>query len=150
MNGIFHHFLNIYPVISTTSYSGLRCQYSLSIIYHKSIRPRAGLSLQNSGTKAAVLTKRRPSTANSGIKVAVLLGMNRCGSFPHLALSLASEQILKDLKRSQGYQCGGEESGFGNWALRTSPKFTKELNISSIKVFDQIRDPEIPIILRPK
>ena len=31
--------------------------------------------------------------------------------FPHPTLSLASEQTLKDLK-SQGHQCGGEESGF--------------------------------------
>ena len=34
------------------------------------------------------------------------------------------------------------------WALRTSPKFTTGV-ISSIKVFDQFRDPEIPITLRP-
>ena len=52
-------------------------------------------------------------------KVAVLIGINRCGSFPcfpyppPLSLSLASEQTLKDLKRSQGHQRGGEESGFG-------------------------------------
>ena len=30
------------------------------------------------------------------------------------------------------------------WALRTSPKFT-----SFIRVFDQIRDPKMPITLRP-
>ena len=36
-----------------------------------------------------------------------------------------------------------------NWALRTSPKFAQGLNISSIRVFDQNRDPEIPINLRP-
>ena len=36
-----------------------------------------------------------------------------------------------------------------NWALRISPKFThRRLNISSIRVFDQIRDPEIPITSR--
>ena len=70
----------------------------------------------NSGTKAAVLPKGRYSTANSGTQAAVLLGMNRCGSFPLLSaptLSLASEQTLKYLKRSQGHQRGGEESGFG-------------------------------------
>ena len=33
--------------------------------------------------------------------------------FSHPILSLVSEQTLKDLKRSQGHQCGGEESGFG-------------------------------------
>ena len=34
-------------------------------------------------------------------------------SFSHPTLSLASEQTLKDLERSQGHQRGGEESGFG-------------------------------------
>ena len=33
--------------------------------------------------------------------------------FLHPTLSLASEQTLKDLKRSQRHQHGGEESGFG-------------------------------------
>ena len=81
----------------------------------------------NSGTNAAVLPKGRSSTPNSGIKVAVLLGMNVCGSFPLFSaphISLASEQTLKDLKWSQGLPRGGEESGFGCWALRTSQKFT--------------------------
>ena len=36
---------------------------------------------------------------------------SRC--FPHPTLSLASEQTLKDLKRSQGHQRGGKESVFG-------------------------------------
>ena len=69
--------------------------------------------------KAAVLLKGRSSTANSGTQVAVLLGMDRCGSFLLLSpplesgLSLASEQILKALKRSQGHKRRGEECGFG-------------------------------------
>ena len=71
----------------------------------------------NSRTKVAVLLKGRSSTANSGTQAAVLLGMDKCGSFPLLStsysLSLASEQILKDLRRSQGHQRGGEDSGFG-------------------------------------
>ena len=42
-----------------------------------------------------------------------------------------------------------------NCALRTSPRLkisstAHGLNISSIRVFDQIRDPEIPINLRPR
>ena len=69
--------------------------------------------------------------------------------FPHSILSLAPEQTLEDLKRSQGHKRGGKESGLANWALRISPKFTWELNISSIGVFDQIRDPKMPITLRP-
>ena len=58
----------------------------------------------------------RSSTRNSGTKAAVLLdiygaGASRC--FPHPTFSLASEQTLKDLKRSQEHQRGGEESEFG-------------------------------------
>ena len=37
------------------------------------------------GTKVAVLLKGRSSTANAGTKVAVLLGISRCGSFPLLS-----------------------------------------------------------------
>ena len=36
-----------------------------------------------------------------------------------------------------------------NWALRTHRNSPQGLNISSIRVFDQIRDPEIEITLRP-
>ena len=36
-----------------------------------------------------------------------------------------------------------------NCALRTSPKFTTGVKYHFHRVFDQIRDPEIPIILRP-
>ena len=103
----------------------------------------------NSGTKPAVLPKGRTSTTNSGTKVAVLLGMNKCSSFLHPTLSLVSEQTIKNLKRSQGSQCGGEECMWltGSFGLhRNSPQ---GLNISSMRVFDQIRNPEIPITLRP-
>ena len=87
-----------------------------TINHHQSVLPKGRSFTENSGTKAAVLPKGRSSTANSGTRVAVLLGMNRCGSFSFLSaptLSLASEQILKNLKRSQGHHCGGEESEFG-------------------------------------
>ena len=36
-----------------------------------------------------------------------------------------------------------------NWALRTSPKFTTGVKYQFYKGFDQIRDPEILITLRP-
>ena len=71
---------------------------------------------------------------------------SRC--FPHSILSLASRQTLKELKRSQGHQRGVRRVDLANWALRTSPKFPQGLNITSIRVFHQIRDPEIPITLR--
>ena len=71
--------------------------------------------------------------------------VSRC--FPHLILSLVSEQTLKDQKRSQGHQRGVERN------LLTGPSglhrnSSQGLNISSIRVFDQIRDPEILITLR--
>ena len=95
--------------------------------------PRAGRSLQaqNLGCSSA---EDRSSTANSRTMAAVLLGMNRRGSFPllpHSTFSLASEQTLKILKRSQGHQRGGEDINVevrrvysANWVIRTSPKFT--------------------------
>ena len=42
-----------------------------------------------------------------------LIGSVASRCFPHPTHSLASEQTLKDLKRSQRHQRGGEESGFG-------------------------------------
>ena len=80
----------------------------------------------------SVLPKGRSSTANSGTKVAVLLGMNRCGSFsllsaPHslslsLSLSLASEQILKD---PRGPNVEVTRVNLANWA---PPNFTEILH----------------------
>ena len=52
-----------------------------------------------------------------------LIGVVASRCFLHPTLSLASEQPLKDLKRSQGHQQGGERVDLANWALRTSPKF---------------------------
>ena len=83
--------------------------------------------------------KGNTSTENSGTKAAVLPGMIRCGSFPLLSastLSLASEQTLKDLKRSQGHQRGSVENGFLTRSeIRKSqapfaPKFNYNLQIS--------------------
>ena len=71
---------------------------------------------------------------------------SRC--FLHLTLSLASEKTLKDLNRSQGHHVEVRSLDLANWALRLLRNAPQELNISSIRV-DQIRDPEIPIILRP-
>ena len=61
----------------------------------------------------SVLPEGRSFTARTGTKAAVLPGMNKIYCFLHPTLSLASEQTLKDLKKSQGHQREGEESGFG-------------------------------------
>ena len=90
--------------------------------YYQSVLSKGKSLAANSGTKAADLPKGRSCTANSGTKVAVLLGMNRGGSFPffpHPTLSLASEQILKVWKDPRGLRMEVRRVDLVNWALRT-------------------------------
>ena len=78
--------------------------------------PRAGLSLQTQAPRLQLCTKAGLPPQTQETRVAVLITMSRCGSFPLFSaptLSLASEQPLKDLKRDQGHNRGGEGSGFG-------------------------------------
>ena len=82
-------------------------------------------------------------------KVAVLLGMKRCGSFLLFSVLHSLFSIWTDLKRSQGHQTWR----WGERILLTLPSglhwnSPQGLNISSIRVFHQIRDPKIPISLR--
>ena len=117
--------------------------------------PKAGPSLQAEKSRLQ-FCRRQVSTANSGTKAAVLLGIYRCSSFPLLSAphSLSLFSIWTDLKRSEKIQ-GAPTRRWGEWIWltgssglhRNSPQ---GLNISSIRVFDQIRDPEIPINLRPR
>ena len=97
--------------------------------------PRAGPSLQSQGTKAAVL-----------------LGINRCGSFQLLSPPQSLFNIWTNLKRSEKIP-GAPTWRWGEWIWLTGPSglhrnWPQGLNISSIRVFDQIRDPEIQITLR--
>ena len=62
----------------------------LTLTFHQiiiiiSVLPKGRSFMANSGNKAAILPKGRFSVANSGTQVAVLLGMNRCSSFPLLS-----------------------------------------------------------------
>ena len=66
--------------------------------------------------------------------------------FPHPTLSLASQQTLKD---PRGTNVEARRVNLVNWALRIHRNSPQVLNISSTRVFDQIRDPEIPITLCP-
>ena len=101
-----------------------------------------------------ILPKGRFFTANSGTQAAVLLGMDRCGSFQLLSTPHSLFNIWTDLKRS------GKIPGAPAWkwweriwltgSSRLHRNSPQRLNISSIRVFDQIRDPEIPITLRPR
>ena len=74
---------------------------------------------------------------------------SRC--FRHPTLSLASEQTLKRSEKIPG----APTWSLGEWTWLAGPSglhrnSPQALNISSIRVFDQIRDPEIPITLRPQ
>ena len=100
-----------------------------------------------------IMSKCRSSTANSGTKVAVILGINRYGSFPLLSAPHFLFSIWADLKRSEKIP-GTPAWRWGEWIWLTGPSglhrnSPQGLNISSIRVSNQIRDPEIQITLRP-
>ena len=80
-------------------------------------------------------------------------GLNRCSSFPLLSTSHSLSTIWTDLKSSEKIP-GALTWKWGEWIWRTGPSWLhrnspQELNISCIRVFDQIRDPEIPILRPP-
>ena len=114
------------------------------IHHHQCVLLKGRTFTANGRTKVAVMSKGRSSTANSGTKVAVLLGINRCSSFPlflHPTLSIFS--IWTDLKRSEKIP-GARTWWWGEWIWLTGPSGLHwisplGLNISSIRVFDQIR-----------
>ena len=114
--------------------------------------PRAGPLLQVQKPRLQ-FCRSRSSTANSGTKAAVLPGMNRCGSFPLLIVPHSLFSIWTDLKRSEKLP-GAPTWRWGEWIWLTGPSglhwnSPQGLNISSRRVFDQIRDSEIPITVRP-
>ena len=94
----------------------------------------------------------RSSTANSGTKAAVLPGMNGCGSFPLLSTLHSLFSIWTELKRYEKIR-GAPMRRWGEWIWITGPSgihrnSPQGLNISYIRVFDRIRDPEISTTLR--
>ena len=117
------------------------------------VLPKGRSFTANSGIKAGVLTKGRSSTANSGTKVAVLLGTNRYTSFLLLSATHCLFSIWTDLKRSEKIS-GAPSWRWGEWIWLTGPSglhrnSPQGLNIISIRVFDQNRDPEFTITFRP-
>ena len=99
--------LKITPVILVKLFNLLLISFIYICIYvyiyhYQCVLPKGRfLPLQTQSSRLQFLPKGIFSTANSGTKVAVLLGMNRCGSFPLLSAphSLLSNCI--DLKRSE-------------------------------------------------
>ena len=107
----------------------------------------------NSWMKAAVLLKSRSFTANSETMVAVLLEMDRCGSFPLHFTPHSLFSTWTHLKSSEKIP-GAPAWRWGEWIWLIGPSRLHQnspqgLNISSIRYFDQIRDLEIPITLHP-
>ena len=106
----------------------------------------------NSGTKAAVLHKGRSSNANSGTWLQFYkgwIGAVASSCFPHPT----AFSIWTDLKRSEKIS-GAPTWRWVEWIWLTGPSglhrnSPQGLNISFIRVFDRLRDPEIPVILRP-
>ena len=149
LHRIFHSLLTLNPFLTKLGICHLYPLCSRPLIYHQRILPKGKSFTANTGAKAAVLPKGRSSTANLGTKVAVLLGINRCGSFPLLYAPHSLFSIWTHLKRSVKIPWAPawrwEE---WIWLTGTSGLHRNShqgLNISSIRVFDQIRDPEIPI-----
>ena len=154
-------FLNSFGVTQSAHWKGhvlnvVPCQIAYKYICIKICYKFDKLAFEGNKSKEVrgpVLTWKRSSTANSGTKVAVLLGMNRCCNFPlHSALHCLSS-IWTDLKRSEKIP-GVPSWRWGEWFWLTGPyelhrNSPQGLNISSIRVFDQITDPENPITLRP-
>ena len=127
------------PAFQESSSSSSECS-ALGQIFH------CKLSYQ-----AAVLPKGRSFTANLRTKVAVLLMINRCGSFP----LLSSPHSLFGIWTDQETKVAGAPAWRrGEWIWLTGPSglhrnSPQDLKISSIRVFDQIRDPETRITVRP-
>ena len=122
--------------------------------HHQSVLPKSRSFAANTGTKAPVLPKSRSSTAISGKrKVVVLLGMNRCG-YPLLSAPHSLFSIRTDLIRSENIP-GAPTRKWGEWIWLTATSglhrnSPQGLNFSTIRVFDQIRDPETPINVRTR
>ena len=79
------------------------------------------------------------------------IGMNRCSSFLLLSAPHSLFSICTNVKRSEKIP-GTPTRRWGEWIWLTWPSrlhrnSPQGLNISSIRVFDQIRDPEIPLFI---
>ena len=117
------------------------------------ILPKGRSFTAHSGIKAAVLPKTGLPQQTQEARLQFYQGLNRCGSFPLLSAPHSLFSIWTDLKRSEKIP-GASTWRWGEWIWLTRPSglhlnSPQWLNIGSIRVFDQIRDPEIPIILHP-
>ena len=105
-----------------------------------------------SSSSSIIISLRAPMRCRRALKPQIYIpGMNMCGSFPLHSAPHSLFNICTDLKRSEKIP-GAPTWRWGEWIWITGPyrlhrNSLQGLNISSIRVFDQIRDPEIPITL---
>ena len=121
----YHHQLSF-----ITGANDLRCWRALKpqIYIHTSVFcPRTGPSLQSQAPRLQFCLKAGLplQTHESRLQFYyrwICAVASRCFLYP--TLNSASEQTLKDLKRSSGTNEEVRRVDLANWALRTSPKFT--------------------------
>ena len=119
--------------------------------YHQSVLPKGNLSLPTHKPRLQFSPKAGLPLQTQKPRFAVLLGINRCGTFPLLSAPHSLFSVWSDLKRSEKIP-GAPTWRWGKWIWLTEPSglhrnSPQGLNISSIWVFGHIRDPEIPITL---
>ena len=138
----------IYHIFCNRSF-GSPCIYIYIII--RVFCPRAGHSLQTQAPRLQFCPKADllPQTQEPGCNFT----RDRCGSFPLLSAPHSLFSIWTDLKRSVKFP-GAPTWRWGEWIWLTGPfglhrHSPQGLNIGSIRVFDQISDPEISINFRP-
>ena len=105
---LLYHTWNVVNVIFNTPYSALfLSNYSVIIFIIIII------------IIMSVLHKGRFFTVNTGTKAAVLLGMNRCGSFPLFSAQHTLFSIWTDLERFE--RCQGPPWRWGEWIWLSGP-----------------------------
>ena len=114
--------------------------------------PRAGPSLQAQEPRLQFCHRQVFHCKVQEPRLLFYQGLNRCGSFPLLSASHSLFSIWTVLERSEKIP-GAPTWRWGEWIWLTGPygvhrNWPHGLNISSIMVFDQIRDPEIRSPLR--
>ena len=117
--------------------------------------PRAGLPLQTRAAWLQFCPKAGLPPQTQEPRLQFYYGwMNRCGSFPFLCASHSLFSIRTEFKWCEKIP-GAPPWTWGAWIWQSGPSgldrnSPQRLNINFIRVFDQIRDLEIPIILRPQ
>ena len=115
--------------------------------------PRACPSLQAQEPRLQFCSKTGLPPQTQETRLQFYQGLNRCGSFSLLSAHQSLFNIWTDLKRSERFS-GAPSWRWWEWIWLTGPSALHRnsphrLHISSIRVFDQIRHPEILITLRP-